>query len=86
MRCGEVIGLAGLEGSGQQLLMQALAGLAAGAGGPYSMDGQDLTGQSYDVLSRQGVALVPAARLEEGMIPGLDLREHVALSHATARA
>ena len=83
--CGEVIGLAGLEGSGQHLLMQALAGLAPVRSGHIIVAGRDLTGQPYHAFRRHGVALVPAARLEEGMIPGLDIREHFALSHRQGR-
>lgn len=85
VRCGEVIGLAGLEGSGQHLLMQALAGLAPLRAGHIQVAGHDLARQPYNVFRRHGIALVPAARLEEGMIPGLDIREHFALSHRQGR-
>jgi len=84
---GEVLGLAGLEGSGQSLLLRACAGLLPVASGRVSVAGRDMTGQPYRRFLRAGVAFVPAARLEEGLIPGLTLREHVALlsddGHAT---
>jgi len=83
VRAGEVIGLAGLEGSGQRLLMLACAGLQKPHGGRIILNGQDVTGQPYPTFLRQGVAFVPAARLEEGLVPGLTLREHFALAGNT---
>ncbi len=79
VRAGEVVGVAGLEGSGQHLLMQACAGLRQVSGGRIRVAEQDMTHRHYHDYLRAGVVLVPAARLEEGMIPGLTLREHYAL-------
>ena len=76
---GEVLGLAGLEGSGQSLLLRACAGLLPVAAGRVRVAGQDMTGQPYQRFLRAGVAFVPAARLEEGLVAGLTLRVHVAL-------
>lgn len=78
---GEVIGLAGLEGSGQRVLMQACAGLLPLRSGRILLDGEDLTGQPYEAFRRRGVAFVPAARLEEALVAGMTLREHFALAH-----
>jgi simple sugar transport system ATP-binding protein len=77
---GEVIGLAGLEGSGQRLFMEACAGILKSHSGQILLNGRDMTRRSYFEFLRAGVALVPAARLEEGMIGGLTLREHFALA------
>jgi len=82
VRRGEVIGLAGLEGSGQQLLMQACAGIRHIAAGRLMVAGRDMTHESYHHFMQAGVAFVPAARLEEGMIGGLQIREHVALAES----
>ncbi len=80
VRCGEVIGLAGLEGSGQRLLMQACAGIQRIAAGSLRIAGREMSKQPYRRFLEMGVAFVPAARLEEGMAPGLTIREHLALS------
>jgi len=79
MRSGEVIGLAGLEGSGQRLLMLACAGLERLAAGRLLIAGRDMTHEPYAHFLEAGVAFVPAARLEEGLVPGLTLCEHAAL-------
>jgi simple sugar transport system ATP-binding protein len=77
---GEVIGLAGMEGSGQGLFLRAVSGMVRTVGGRVVAGGKDLTGKSYHAFKRQGVAFLPAARLEEGLVPGLSLTEHFVLS------
>lgn len=95
VREGEVIGLAGMEGSGQNLFMQACAGLVRPVGGKILLKGQDLSGKSYHVFKKRGVGFLPAARLEEALIPGLTLTDHfilaeeprgVFIDHAAGRA
>jgi ABC-type uncharacterized transport system ATPase subunit len=77
---GEVIGLAGLEGSGQRFFLRACAGLERVTSGRVLLDGQDLTGAPYRRFLEAGVAYMPAGRLEEGLIGGLTLTEHFALA------
>jgi simple sugar transport system ATP-binding protein len=77
---GEVIGLAGLEGSGQGPFLRACAGIVRPVGGSVRVRGRDLTGRSYHVYKRNGVEFLPAARLEEGLVPGLSLTEHYVLA------
>jgi general nucleoside transport system ATP-binding protein len=77
---GEVIGLAGMEGSGQGLFLRAIAGMVRTVGGRITVEGHDLTGRSYHIFKKNGVAYLPAARLEEGMVPGLTLTEHFILA------
>ncbi len=76
---GEVLGLAGLEGSGQSLFLQACAGILPIASGAITVAGREMTRQPYRRYLEAGVAFVPAARLEEGLVSGLTVREHVAL-------
>jgi simple sugar transport system ATP-binding protein len=77
---GEVIGLAGMEGSGQDLFLRAAAGLIRPVGGKVLINHKDLTGKSYHAFQDHGVAYLPASRLEEGLIPGLTLAEHTLLA------
>ena len=76
---GETFGLAGLEGSGQELLLKAIAGLLPIKQGRILLDGQDLGHLNYHKARRKGVAYVAAGRLEEGLVAGLTLTEHMAL-------
>ncbi len=77
---GEVIGLAGMEGSGQGLFLRACAGLLRPVGGSVFIHGENMTGKIYRSFLQIGVAYLPAARLEEGLVPGLTLSEHFSLS------
>ena len=85
VRAGEVIGLAGLLGSGQRPVLQACAGLLRPQAGHVILDGQDMTGQPYPRFVQRGVAYVPAGRLEEGLIAGLTLAEHCLLAEPQER-
>jgi ABC-type uncharacterized transport system ATPase subunit len=80
---GEVIGLAGMEGSGQGPFLRACAGLIRPVGGRVSVNDHDLTGRSYHAFKQSGVSFLPASRLEEGLVPGLTLTEHFVLAEET---
>ena len=76
---GEVIGLAGLEGSGQRQFLRACSGLMRPVEGSILVNGRNLTGKNYHTFMKTGVTYLPAARLEEGLIEGLSLTEHFTL-------
>jgi ABC-type uncharacterized transport system ATPase subunit len=76
---GEVIGLAGLEGSGQHLVLKACAGLIRPKAGTIRINRTDMTGRPYRHFLEAGVTYMAAGRLEEGLIAGMTLIEHIAL-------
>jgi simple sugar transport system ATP-binding protein len=80
IRPGEILGLAGLEGSGQELLLRGLAGLARVVKGRLIFDGEELQGRPYLKFRRAGIHFLPAARLEHGLFPDLSLDEHFQLA------
>ena len=79
VRAGEVIGLAGLGGSGQELFMRACARLQRINSGTLHYNGKNILNASYRQLFRSGCVFGAAGRLEEGLIAGLTLTEHTAL-------
>ncbi|MCL4505268.1 MAG: ATP-binding cassette domain-containing protein [Chloroflexi bacterium] len=83
VRRGEVIGLAGLEGSGQRLFLLTCAGVLRPATGKlYIRDANglcEMTGKPYHQYQTSGVGYLPADRLREGLIWGLSIQEHVVL-------
>lgn len=79
VRCGEVIGLAGLEGSGQQEFLTVCAGVEKLAKGHLLISGKDMSHKPYGDFLNAGVCYVPADRMRDGLIAGLSIREHVAL-------
>ncbi len=80
LRAGEVIGLAGMEGSGQDILLRACVGLLRSVSGRVIVNGKDLTNKNYLEFMENGVSFLPASRLEEGLVPGLTLAEHFTIT------
>ena len=83
VNAGEVIGVAGMEGSGQGPFIRACAGLIRPVNGRVLVNNHDLTGHSYHTFKRSGVSFMPASRMEEGLVPGLTLTEHFVLAEET---
>lgn len=83
VRAGEVIGIAGMEGSGQDLFLRALAGLLRPKTGEIWLAGRPLTGRSYREFMQAGISLLPADRIDEGLVRGLTINEHMALHRKT---
>jgi simple sugar transport system ATP-binding protein len=81
---GEVIGLAGMEGSGERLFLKACCGLLRPVAGNVLIKGNDLTARSYLSFLNHGVAYLPASRMEEGLVAGLSLKEHFILAEEQA--
>jgi simple sugar transport system ATP-binding protein len=75
----EVLGLAGLEGSGQRTFLQASTGLLRPKRGSIRVDDVDLTGKHYRDFMAAGVHYLPAGRLEEGLVAGMTVSEHFEL-------
>jgi simple sugar transport system ATP-binding protein len=80
VHAGEAFGLAGLEGSGQELLLRACAGLLPLAGGQLLLGGAEQHLADYHAARAAGIAYLAAGRLEEGLVAGLSLTEHMALA------
>lgn len=84
LRAGEIVGLAGMEGSGQELLLRACAGLVRPVAGRIMRNGHNGVGKPYRWFRKQGVVFAPAARREEGLIGPCTVAEHMALIYGGA--
>lgn len=71
VRAGEVFGVAGVGGNGQNELVDAVIGLRRPTGGELRLDGQVHERFEPREFTRDGGALIPEDRHEEGL--GLDL-------------
>jgi simple sugar transport system ATP-binding protein len=83
VRRGEVIGIAGLEGSGQQPFLLACAGVNKCAQGALHIQSNntltDMSHKPYRDFLRAGACYLPADRLRDGLVAGLTIRDHVSL-------
>jgi ribose transport system ATP-binding protein len=76
VRAGEVVGVAALEGQGQDELFDALSGRRRYDGGEMVVEGRRLAPRSpYDAI-RAGVVLVPADRVQ-ALLPQRPVRENI---------
>ena len=76
----EIIGIAGLEGSGHGQLLRAIAGVEVPSGGHIEVDGVEIAPGSPRAAYRRGVLLVPADRRRSAIIPRQSIRENIILS------
>ena len=82
VRAGEIIGLAGVEGSGQRVFLEACSGRRRPWSGRVEFFGEGTTLRSpyaYRKLLRAGGSFLPANRIEEGLVGPMTIGEHVAL-------
>ncbi|MYW21406.1 ATP-binding cassette domain-containing protein [Streptomyces sp. SID2955] len=80
IRPGEVVGLGGLLGSGRTETAQAIAGALPPRSGSVTVAGVALRTGSPSAAVRAGIALLPEDRKSEGIVPGLSVRENIALA------
>lgn len=86
---GEILGVAGIAGSGQKELCEAIAGLHPVTGGAILYYGEkdgvqvkeNIVGMRPDVISRKGIsmAFVPEDRLGMGLVASMDMTDNVML-------
>ena len=79
LRSGEILGVAGLEGSGQVELVEAIAGVRPLRGGSVRVQGRDVAGLSVRARQRAGIAHVPADRRRNGLVGDLSVGENLTL-------
>ena len=77
---GEVVGLAGLLGSGRTEIAQLLFGVDHPDSGSLSIDGAEVDDFSPTASIGRGVALCPEDRKAEGIVGDLTIRENIVLA------
>ena len=85
VRSGEVVGLAGLVGSGKSAAGRACFGLERVASGRVMFDGKEVTGRSPRQMLDLGAFYLPPDRREEGLVMMRSVRENVSLPWLAAR-
>jgi len=85
LHAGEVVGLAGLLGSGRTEIAQLLFGIERPDSGSITMDGEELREFSPLQSIGRGVALCPEDRKAEGVMGDLTVRENIILAMQASR-
>ncbi len=85
IRRGEIVGLAGLVGSGRTEIARALFG-ADPASGTILMNGRPVRSRSPKGRIRDGMALLPESRKDQGLVMARPVNENVSMAHMGAVA
>ncbi len=73
---GEILGIAGISGNGQQELVQAVAGLLKVTKGRIIFKEKDITNKHPRYITRIGINYIPADRIGMGLAPDLSCVEN----------
>ena len=80
LRRGEVLGVAGLVGSGKSRTFRAVMGLLPVLDGTVTVKGRERTGAPTRTMMRDGIFFLPSDRKEEGLLLGATARANIGLS------
>ena len=80
VRAGEIFGIAGVAGNGQEELVEALTGLRAPTAGTVTLAGQDVTRQGPRQLQGAGMSFVPGDRQRFGLVLSFSLEDNLVLT------
>ncbi|MEW9807881.1 sugar ABC transporter ATP-binding protein [Mesorhizobium sp. ZMM04-5] len=70
---GEIVGIAGLEGQGQQQLMRLIAGFDPVRSGTLELAGRPIGGRTARQRMAAGIGFVPESRKDDGLFLSLDI-------------
>ncbi len=77
---GEVLGVAGLVGSGRSELMRTLFGILRRSGGEVELDGKPVALDNPTAALGEGIFMLPEDRKTEGIFPDLDVQENLVVT------
>jgi len=80
VRSGEILGIAGVAGNGQDELVEAIVGLRRPASGTVTLAGRDVTSAPPRSKNEAGVAYVPADRHRFGLILPFSIGDNLVLT------
>jgi simple sugar transport system ATP-binding protein len=75
-----VLGIAGLLGSGRTELLSIIAGLEQADAGTITLDGVDVTGESWTGMLKRRLGMTPESRKDDGIVPLLGIDENTVMS------
>lgn len=81
LRTGEVLGVAGVAGSGQKELCEAIAGLYPVHCGKIECEGESIVGKSPSEIIKAGISMsfIPEDRLGMGLVASMDMVDNIIL-------
>jgi general nucleoside transport system ATP-binding protein len=86
VRAGEVVGVAGVAGNGQDELVECVVGLLRPTAGAVAIGGRDMTRRPVAERRRGGLAYIPADRRRDGLSPTSTITENAVAGAQRTRA
>ena len=80
IRAGEILGIAGVAGNGQDELVESLIGQRVPTAGQVSLGGRDVTRLSPREMNEAGVGFVPADRHRFGLVLSFPVADNLVLT------
>nr|WP_240540348.1 ABC transporter ATP-binding protein [Paracoccus sp. pheM1] len=80
LRSGEILGIGGVAGNGQEELLSALSGETLTAPGTVALEGRDLSRAGPEARRRAGLLAAPEDRLGHAAVPEFSLAENTLLT------
>jgi simple sugar transport system ATP-binding protein len=81
VRAHEIVGIAGVAGNGQGVLVEALVGLARARSGAVRIRGVDVTAAPVAARRAAGLAYVPEDRQHTGLALGASVADNLVMGH-----
>ena len=81
LRQGEILGVAGIAGSGQKELCEAIAGIEKATAGEIVLEGENLVGKSPRDIINKGISMsfIPEDRLGMGLVASMGMVDNLLL-------
>ena len=76
VRSGEILGIAGVDGNGQNELVQAITGLSKAEAGEILIDGKNVTNLTPKEIRESGLGYIPEDRHKRGLVLPFSLYEN----------
>lgn len=80
VRAGEILGIAGVAGNGQDELVEAITGLRYASGGSIQISGQNVANWSVRARREFGLGYVPGDRQKYGLVLGFPISDNLVLT------
>lgn len=84
VRRGEILGIAGVGGSGREEVCRAIFGAHAFDSGTIALDGKPVNFSDPSQAVTAGIGYLPSERRIEGVVGGMSVRENMTLAHLRA--
>jgi general nucleoside transport system ATP-binding protein len=80
VRGGEILGIAGVAGNGQDELVEAITGLRRSNGGMISLAGENIANRDVRQRREHGLGYVPGDRQKYGLVLGFPISDNLVLT------